>query len=124
MKKLILLLIMFPFILFGQETYTLDDVDIEGKGKNQMILNKIDQQPITGILIGLLKVENTVKDGKVILVRKYSKKGQLIREAEMKDGKADGWVRKWNKKGRLLLEIKYSKGKPVNQGGGRSLRRF
>ena len=108
---------MFPMILFGQATYTLDDVDIKGKGKNEIILNKIDKHPITGIVIGFLKVEYTVKDGKVILARKYSKKGQLIYEAEWKDGKANGMVRTWNKKGRLLREIKYSKGKPVNQVG-------
>ena len=91
MKKLLLLFIVIPIIVFGQEEKIIDANDII----------KIDG-------LRLMKTDSTLVTGKVVI---WYKNEQLSFEAKFKDGRANGRSKAWFKNGQLEAEVSWKEGK-------------
>jgi antitoxin component YwqK of YwqJK toxin-antitoxin module len=144
MKKLLLLFIVIPIIVFGQEEKIIDAnaiTRIDGlrvmKNDSTLVTGKVHGWHKNGQLSwegkltdgkfdgrskawyenGQLEAEVSWKDGKQDGDWNYwFKNGQLKEQGVYKDGEKNGVFKEWNKHGKLTLEEAYTIGKliPVN----------
>tara|TARA_B110000285_G_scaffold176080_1_gene197612 strand:- start:984 stop:2222 length:1239 start_codon:yes stop_codon:yes gene_type:complete len=99
MKKLLLILLFTPLILFSQETEVKNVINLETiKDEYIKITDGItyyNGKPYTGVSFknfenGQLHYKYTYKNGKYVLFQQYRKDGQFHKKVNYKDGKKDG----------------------------------
>ena len=111
MKKLLLILLSLPMIVFGQTEYH-KEYDAYGKlYEGYLKNNKQDGVWKLYYANGQVKQEENWKDGYYQGLWKYfNQNGQITREVNYKDGEDDGLHRSWYENGQLEMEENYKDG--------------